>query len=376
MSWAARWVAALRWPTVAAALRLNVRVRPVATARQSADGPVVLSLTVLTGSCVQDVVESSDKLRAFYKCARIEVVPDRVRGDRVAVVVHTSLVPGSSPYPLTTVPSGRFLPRPVTEPLPLGLDAQGRLVSIPLFDSVSGGTSLLVGGVPGTGKTNTLRVLLAGLAETTATLLVIDPTGGAEAALWSNRVSAVVSSAEPAPTIALLNEVLTIIHRRGRILGAGGSTNMLPPVVLVCDELAELAAAGTAKQQDEARALLRRIVALGRKANISTLLATQRTTATSIDVTTRSLAAWRIALPHPDDPHGSEALLGPGHRQAAALRKSDVGVGFLTDGGPAELLRVFTVHRSDVPALSLMGRGRELCELAAIEEAALRELMM
>ena len=42
-------------------------------------------------------------------------------------------------------------------------------------------------------------------------------------------------------------------------------------------------------------------------------------------MTTRGLVAWHLALAHPDDTHGSEALRGPGRRDAAALTKHHIG---------------------------------------------------
>jgi S-DNA-T family DNA segregation ATPase FtsK/SpoIIIE len=367
-----RWSAALRWATASEQADAPSRIRWHAFLHQAPDGPVVLPVVVEPGTTSARLVERSEVLRALYRCALVEVVPDTERGDRATVVLHRTGLPPSATY-LAQEPAG-VLPRSPFEPLPLGLDLGGDIVAVPLFHADSGGTTVLVGGVPGSGKTTALRALLAGLAPTPATLLVIDPTGGAEAMLWADRASVAVTSADPFATIDLLRDVLGLIERRGRLLGAGIERSALAPVVLCCDELAELAAAGTPKQQDEARGHLRRIVALGRKANVSCVLATQRTTATSIDVTTRSLAGWRVALAHPDDTHGSEALLGPGRRHAAELSKDHPGVAYLTNGGPPRLLRVLTVVDEQVGPLARSGAGRDLDDLAGWENAVLREL--
>ena len=183
-----------------------------------------------------------------------------------------------------------------------------------------------------------------------------------------------VLSAEPAPTLELLHSVQDLIVRRGELIGAGSPLSLLNPLVLVVDELAELSGAGTPKQQDEARTALRRIVALGRKANVAVVMGTQRTTATSIDVTTRSLVAWRLALAHPDDVHGSEALLGSGRRDAATLTKADAGAGFLTNGGPPTLVRVFGLPSDEVHELSRTGIGLDFTALRSWDDTGLREL--
>lgn len=320
-----------------------------------------------------DVERASPSLASVFGCARVEVEHDASRSDRCVVVFHRLRLPAFASFPVEGLALDGLLPQSSTMPLPLGVDANGDAVALPLFTSV-GGTTLLVGGIPGTGKTGAVRTLLCGLAPTTASVFVIDPTGGAEASRWSSRLSAVVADADPGRTCDLLGELLALVVRRGEVLGAGGVTTMFPPVVLVCDELAELAAAGTSKQQDDARSLLRRLVALGRKTNVSCILATQRTTSTSIDVTTRSLAGWRLALPHPDDATGSEALLGPGRRQAADLSRDDVGAGFLTNGGPPRLIRVFESTDQLVEALRTTGSGLGLCELMHLDSVALREL--
>lgn len=368
------WATALRWPTAAQAARLEATIRWGAVGAYVGEEVATRLPLQLQAGCTQtDVLAASDVLRSFYGCAAVNVTPDPDRGNRCLVALRPNLAPPPTGYPLSLGTPGGITPRSPYEPLPLGVDHDGVTVGIPLFRRELGATSVLIGGVPGSGKSAALRALLASLAMTTATLLVIDPTGGAEAALWQGRLSAVVDTAEPEPTVHLLAEVLALIERRGRIIGAGGCIDGLSPVVLVCDELAELAAAGTTKQQEEARSMLRRIVALGRKCNVACIFATQRTTAASIDVTTRSLVGWRVALAHPDDPYGSEALLGPGHKEASQLRKEDVGVALLTDGGQPRLVRVFYCS-SDLVKRRRLGQSRTLEELEQWDDASLREL--
>jgi len=368
------WVAGLRWEAAARSAGLNARLRWLTTIREVPSGPAVLHLSLGHGTSQDDVAKSADLLAAAFKSARVEVVADRLRADRCSVILHRTHVPDPVMYPETFKVAPRRLPRSHLEPVPLGLDSVGNVVTVPLFDRNSGATSLLLSGVPGSGKSMGLRVVLAGLAPTATTIIVIDPTGGAEASLWTARLGEVVLSAEPQPTLELLHSVLSLIVRRGELLGAGAHLALLSPLVLVIDELAELAAAGTPKQQEEARSVLRRVVALGRKVNVGTVLASQRVTSTTVDVTTRSLVGWRLALAHPDDVHGSEALLGPGRKEAAKLTKADVGAGYLTNGGVPVLLRVFHLPTNDVAALSQSGVGMDLDSLHQWDEAALCEL--
>jgi hypothetical protein len=244
---------ALRWPAAAESAGVNASIRWPATWRALSSGPVILHLRLGVGTRQADLAGRSDLLAAALRCARVEVVPDRSRADRCAVVIHHTHVPPPVQYPdgLKVTP-GR-LPRSHFDAVPLGVDARGEVVSVPLFDRDAGASSMLVGGVPGSGKTMSLRVILAGLAPTAVSLAVIDPTGGAEAVLWGDRIMASVLSAEPVPTLELLHSVQDLIVRRGELIGAGSPLSLLNPVVLVVDELAEMSGAGTPKQQDEAR---------------------------------------------------------------------------------------------------------------------------
>lgn len=364
--------AALRWPAVAGHLGVGAVVRWSELLRDEGSMGVSLPLRLIDGTSSSDLTQAADRLRSMYRCARVDVSPDPTRGDRVVLRLFHDAEPPSLPYPWQER-AAEVVPPRWDVPVPLGVTASGALASVPLFDRTMGGSSLLIGGVPGSGKSTALRVVMAGLCPTTTTMLLIDPTGGAEARLWLPRLSAVVDDADATPTIDLLRQVLGLIELRGRLLGLGCPIALLSPVLLVVDELAEMAAAGQPKAQDEARALLRRIVALGRKANVACVLATQRTTATSIDITTRSLVSWRFALAHPDDPHGSEALLGPGRHDAARLSKRSVGAGYLTNGGSPELVRVFVLERESVPTLLAGGALLSLAQVRSLDEAALRE---
>lgn len=370
MSALAALVAAGRWPAAVGALDLDARLRqlPVATEH----GGVRLVLTLRRGTTSDDLRRNADRLASLLRCARLDVMDDERRSDRCSVMLRFDRLPFGSPWP--GIERHPVLPVSPYVPLPLGTDEDGEVVRLPLFDRSGGATRILVGGVPGSGKTTAVRTLLAGLAPTSAVLLMVDPTGGAETASWAPRCSRVITTAEAAPTVRLLADVLSLIERRGTLLGAGLDRSALTPVVLVCDELAELAAAGAPKEQEHARTLLRRICALGRKANVAVVMATQRTTATTIDVSTRSLATWRLALAHPDDRHGSEALLGAGRYEAAGLTSADVGVGYLTNGGPPRLLRVFSLAPGEATDGAAIGCASTLDELAAWETAALREM--
>lgn len=335
-----RWVTAQRWPTASAALGIDATIRQAPFHRAPQANVTRVPLQLGPGCSVELLEAKAGGLRSALRCAHVNVERDYGRGDRAVLVLGWSWRPEPSGYPPVPMQLGLF-PPDACAPLPLGIDLDGEPVTVSLFDRDAGANRLLIGGVPGTGKTNALRTILAGLAPTTAQLVFLDPSGGAEATKWADRASRVVATADPAETCRVLRQVLDLVEARSTAVAQGVPIAMLRPVLVVVDELAEIAAAGTTKEQDEARGLLRRVCALGRKAQVGALLATQRTTATSIDTTTRAFATHRLALAHPGDRHGSEALLGPGRYQAADLAAGDVGVGFLTDGRLPRLVSVY-----------------------------------
>lgn len=361
---------ALRWRQVSAALGIASRVEwsDILTTSSA----VGVALTLLDGTTADDVEKALDRVCSFYRCADGKVERSHHRHDKVRLWLYFSQLDQHIQYPFGR--SHSIVPPRETLEIPLGVGLSGETLGVRLFDRGIGGSSLLIGGVPGSGKTNALRVVMTGLAQTPTTLLLIDPTGGAEAHLWSHRVSASVVTGDAGETAELLEGVLRLISRRGHLLGRGISRDDLLPVCLICDELAELGAASTPKEQEHVRAQLRRVVSLGRKANVACVFATQRTTAASIDVTTRSLVAKRLALPHPGDPHGSEALLGPGKYEAARLSARDRGLGYLSDGGEPQLLRVFALSEAEVAQNALGPMGPSLGDLELWDDVLARSL--
>ena len=361
---------AIKWESVAREVGVVARIEW--SRIEHLGSAVSLPLVLLRGHTADDIEKALPRICALFSCADGQVERSRMRMDKVRLWLYFSNLDDFIPYqnPSPT----RLVPPAVSSPLPLGVGLDGVTHSLRLFDDVVGGSSLLVGGVPGSGKTNALRVVMAGLSLTPATILLIDPTGGAEAHLWQSRVSASVLTGDANETGVLLEEVVRLITRRGHLLGKGVERRDLLPVCLVCDELAELGSASSPKEQENLRALLRRVVSLGRKANVACVFATQRTTAASIDVTTRSLVAQKLALPHPGDTYGSEALLGPGRHEAAKLTVRDRGLGYFSDGGEPKLIRVYGMTDAEVGRYAQRLAGPSLDSLGAWDASLARSV--
>jgi hypothetical protein len=294
------------------------------------------------------VGQVADQLAVAYGVARVRVVEDPLRADRLSVYFDSALSVGTLSYPEDH--RVVWLPTMPWEPLPVGINDQGQPVTISLL-----GHGALLGGNPGAGKSNGLRVLLAGLASMQHVQVVgIDPKR-AELALWRDRLSALVLGHEPEPTLELLTGLLDEIHTRADHLSTTQGATLAPSeqhpaIVLVIDEWAEIGAAGSAKERQQIDATLRRVVSLGRAVGCTAVLATQRPTGDTIDVGTRSLLTHRFAF-RCGDRYQADAILGVGTYDPTQLLGATPGRALWSDGGPARSVQFYSVPDDRVPAL-------------------------
>ena len=280
------------------------------------------------------------QIATAYGVARVRVEQDPIRSDVVLVYLDRQRNLPSMTYPLSSWTSEH--PREPLTPLPFGVADDGAEVTVSIA-----GHGALIGGIPGSGKSNAIRVLLSGLCLTRNTALWgIDPKR-AELVLWRSRFSRLVLGHDIVETSALLEELLQIVHSRADYLSTTGEATLqpsprFPSIVLVVDEWAEVGATVTAKERQALDSTLRRIVSLGRAVGVSAILATQRPTAETIDVTTRSLLANRVAL-RVGDRHQADAILGASTYDPSDLIGSAPGRALLSDGGRAKGIQVYLV---------------------------------
>ena len=192
--------------------------------------------------------------------------------------------------------------------IPFGKNADGYQVRLPIF-TPSGGTVSLIGGLQGQGKSSALKLLVSGFANTNDCILWFDAKSGADASAYSQRVNVYTDPANPEMYLNILKRLYTSCLIRNRLVSHGASLASLPRIILLIDEWFLLSALGEKNIQNEIQSELRKIVAIGRSANISVILATQRPTSQNIDVTTRELCNTRVAF-YCGDIHASEAILG------------------------------------------------------------------
>ena len=317
----------LLWPSIAAEVGL-VGTRGVGARTTRLGWEVVLRLAPPASQA--SVERHAEAVATALGLARVRATPDPARADRIHLALDFIRSLGLVAYPEDR---GRvWTPDSPAWPVPLGVDDDGNEVSVFLY-----GSSLLIGGSPGSGKSTAIRALLAGLARQRDTAIVgLDPKR-VELTPWRSRLSDLVVGNDPQPTLDLLHRLVREVQRRAVLMSDQGvvtlrPSNETPAIVLVVDEWAELAAEGTSKQRAEAQELLRRFVSLGRAVGCSAILATQRPTSDSIDTGTRSLLAHRFAL-RCGDRWQSESILGQGLADASRIPVGSPGYGLLTDGG-------------------------------------------
>lgn len=204
-------------------------------------------------------------------------------------------------------------PQPGAPALMVGQSAHGPL-SLPLANL----GNVLVGGLPGSGKSELLAAMIAGLLRTpqAAQVAVIDPkmvdfgTMPANlAGLWQPVAT------EHGAAIDLLGEVMAECQRRFAMLRQAGVRNLaaynvradepLPYLVAFIDELADFA--GDKQFQPLALEVGRK----GRAAGVSLVLATQRPSTDVVDSSLRSVAGAAVAF-RVRNVHDSRCIIGDG----------------------------------------------------------------
>ena len=339
----------MTWPTVARELCLSgTKVRSVKTTKLGIE--VALRLTPPTTHVTIERV--ADGVAVAYGAARVRVRLSELRADLVSISIDFKRSVGVVPLPDFHHPVG--IPLDPLRSFALGIDDDGETVSGKFY-----GHHILVGGIPGSGKSNALRVFLAHLsASRNASLFGIDPKR-VELTLWQERFTNLVLGNDATETIDLLESLHDEINRRTRHLSTLGSAKLLPSegfpwIVLIVDEWAEVAAGGSSKERARADELLRRYVSLGRAVGCTAILCTQRPTSEVIDVGTRTLLNERFAL-RCGDRHQAEAILSAGTFQPGDLIGASVGRALWSDGGPAKPVQFFEVSDEIVPSLLCSG---------------------
>lgn len=208
--------------------------------------------------------------------------------------------------------------------IPFGVDEDGEEVSIRLIER-----TLLLGGIPGGGKSGGITALLKGISRLEHVAIVgIDPKL-VEQVEWEPRFSTIVNS--PADTLRVLNLIIEeMLRRYERLKHMRGVKKIseeilsadFPIIAVVVDELADLVSGGATKEEKEVEtgisSALRRLVSLGRAAGISLITATQKPASEVVPTSLRDVISQRVGYAT-TNPAMTDTILGAGASQAGGL---------------------------------------------------------
>ncbi|WP_255477661.1 FtsK/SpoIIIE domain-containing protein, partial [Frigoribacterium sp. 9N] len=249
--------------------------------------------------------------------------------------------------------------------VPFAIDENGALISMALIES-----NILLGGIPGGGKSGGSTALIAGMSQIEHVALIgLDPKM-VELLPWRDRFSIVATDDDHASFVlaALLGEMdrryVWLSENYDRTKAKKFSESMInlehPLLVVVIDELAELVSGGSTKLEvDEQKfraSAIRRLIAKGRAAGIVVDTATQKPGSDIIPTSLRDLIAQRIAY-STSNPQMTETILGQGSASSGGLAHtiaaSEKGVCYIINEGSREPVRArtFWVPDEDIPDL-------------------------
>jgi hypothetical protein len=313
----------------------------------------LLRVRMPAGSAVADLEKRAEPVAAFLEARELRVSREagNARYARVVVVRRDPLadLPGL-PWPNLPAPG-----LSVWQPVPVGIDEDGELVTVGLIER-----NVLIGGEPGGGKSVGQSMLTATAALDPSCELTLLDGKYVELAPWVGCATRTVgpSQDECVDVLrALVEEMdaryLTLVANRQRKIHHQGNWTLH---VVVCDELAFYLNSGNRNGDKEAGNLFRDLVSRGRAAGFVVLAATQKPSGDVVPTSLRDLFAFRWAF-RCTTPQMSDTILGGGWASAgfsaATIDAAHRGVGFLLhEGGQPVRLRTFYLSDDDLGAVA------------------------
>lgn len=332
---------------------------------------VAAQVRLPAGVPAEQVVGRKTRLAANLGRAGIEVWPS-VGADEgllnLWVADRGALDTGAGPWPWLEVTT----PVDVYKGIPVGVTLRGDAVIAPV-----NGTSWLIGGRPGQGKTTFARLLVMGAcldptAEIWCHVLADNPDFDTLAPRFT-RYQVGISHDVAAAALQAFHDLLTEIERRGQIMRAKQAATAaeagLPPLVACFDEIHRLFQ--HREYGEDAARVAEDVIKQARKYGVVVILVTQSPTAGSIPKPITRETICRVALSVIDQV-ANDALLGDGkHRQG--IRATELRPGSATaPGDRGKALTVGVVPEVDWSMV--IGHNVASAEVAHVTQTAMRLL--
>jgi S-DNA-T family DNA segregation ATPase FtsK/SpoIIIE len=259
--------------------------------------------------------------------------------------------------PATAVPVASMS---MWRPVHLGADNYAQSVGLVLAER-----NLLLGGLPGAGKSNGIALILGHAVLCPDVALWLFDGKETELGLWQPLAERIVGR-HPEDALAALADLQALLDERLDWLKAAGLRKVTRDsghgfVLVVVDELALYTSTyGEAAQQKRFATGLRDLVARGRAAGLIVVAATQRPSSDIVPTSLRDLFAYRWALACANDA-SSDIILGDGQANAghtaAGIDPHDHGVGYLLaeTGRVPRLLKAAYLTDEDIRYLVSVG---------------------
>jgi DNA segregation ATPase FtsK/SpoIIIE-like protein len=327
-----------------------------------------LDVRIPVGASVRDLELATDVLAVALQVREVRVTPSTSNAARasVSLIRRDPLIAADHVWPSKQLVRGSLW-----EPVPIGVDESGDVVSISLVER-----NVLVGGEPGAGKSVALSQLVAAAALDPSVRLHLFDGKVVELAPW-NRCADQCVGADTASAISVLNDLVAEMNGRyGDLLTRGlravRQDSGLQLHVVVIDELAFYLASPDRSDRVRFTELLRDLVARGRAAGFIVLAATQKPSHDVVPTSLRDLFGFRWAF-RCNTPQASDTILGSGWAaagfSAASIDAAYRGVSYLLHEGTRPVrLRTFNLRDSDVSEIA--GRAAHLRVASGTPEKA------
>lgn len=319
----------------------------VSQARRTAVGATAV-VHLPAGCAPSEVIAAAEHLASVLHAREARLERDKTNASRLLFTVLMKDPFGGPPVPPPWVAIGRT---DLFEALPIGVDELGRAAEVTLL-----GNNFLVGGEPGSGKSNYLQLLAAATAlDPSASLYCLDPKR-VELSRWRG-VARGFAGPELAEAVLVLEELSEEMARRYGYLDAHSARQLVREdgfglVVVLVDEAMIYLSGPDKKAAAEFSSLLKALVSLGRAAGVVVAIATQKPATDVIASSIRDNISVRVAF-RCTTKEASDTVLGSGWASkgtsASEIDPMTPGVCYLlAEGVLPEKIRCYYLSDSDL----------------------------